>query len=378
MCEGLSKRVGTFCAAVVTAGALSLCPVAAAQQPAAIAPVRAAPKPAEPASVRPLDVPLQADQFDHSRSVGGVRCAIRIHGSGTPANKAAIDKALDHMERVLRDLVFATRTNQIHSINANADRDEVVVDGETGALLQHAIDVCRRTGGAYDPTVATFDYLWNFAHRPFVAPLPAELQTRKAIAGCKHMVIKHNTVVRLLQQGMRVTLRQVARGYALDRAAQVLRENGLSDFRIQLDRQVYVQGRTGTRHWYAVAPHPRDPDHAMGQLYLGSHAAVTRSDNDAYVIKGGRRYHDVLDPRTGMPASGVVQATVVAADPAMAAMLAEAVFVAGPKAGLALLAKERNVEGFVVDHTGRVLATKGMADLARLPPRVDLGEGASP
>ncbi len=361
-------------------GALALTTSAFAQplaQPATGQPKSAA-KPTEPAAQRPLDVPIDVGQFEQSRSVSGVRCAIRVHAAGSPANKAAIDKALDQIERVLRDLVFATRTNQIHSINANADRDEVVVDGETGALLQHAIDVCRRTGGAYDPTVATFDYLWNFAHKPFVAPLPAELQTRKAIAGCKHMVIKHNTVVRLLQRGMRVTLRHVAKGYALDRAAHVLRENGLTDFRIQVDRQVYVQGRTGTRHWYAAAPHPRDADHAMGQLYLGSHAAVTRSDGDAYVVKAGRRYHDVLDPRTGLPASGVAQATVIAADPSMAAMLAEAVFVLGPKAGLALLAKERNVDGFVVDTAGRVLTTKGMADLARLPLRVELGEPGGP
>jgi len=356
---------------------LGLAPCAHAQ-PVALAAQRPAAKSNEPASVRPLDVPLEAEQFEESRSVHGIRCAVRIHGQGTPGHRAAIGKALAEIERVLRDLVFATRTNQIHSINANADRDEVVVDGETGALLQHAIDVCRRTGGAYDPTVATFDYLWNFAHRPFVAPLPAELQTRKAIAGCKHMVIKHNTVVRLLQRGMRVTLRHVAKGYALDRAAQLLREHGLQDFRVQVDRHVYVQGRTGTRHWYAVAPHPRDPDHAMGQLYLGSHAAVTRSDTDAFVLKAGRRYHDVLDPRSGAPASGVVQATVIAADPSLAAMWAEALFVLGAKAGMALMAKERNVEGFVVDATGRVAASKGMADLARLPLRVDVGEAGGP
>ncbi|MSQ83835.1 MAG: FAD:protein FMN transferase [Myxococcales bacterium] len=329
-------------------------------------------------SNRQLDVPIEAGQFEATRSTGGMQCAIRIASQATAtsmataANKATVDRALDEMERVLRDLAFLSRTNQIHSINANADRDEVVVDGETAALLQRAVDVCRRTGGAYDPTVATFDYLWNFSHQPFVVPLPAELQSRKAIAGCKHLVVKQNNIIRLLQRGMRVSLRSIARGYALDRAAQILRAGNLLDFRVIADRQVYVQGRTGTRHWYAVAPNARINDQALGQLYLSSHAAITRTDSDSFAIKLGQRYHDVIDPRSAQPAQGVIQATVISADPAVAAMLAEALFVLGPRAGMAMLAKERSVEGFVVDAKGKVFATKGIGDFARLPTKMDL------
>ena len=137
--------------------------------------------------------------------------------------------------------------------------------------------------------------------------------------------------------------------------------------------QLVLQGRVaGTRHWFVSVPNPRRPDATLMQLYLTSQCAATRSDSEHFVVKNGRRYHDVLDPRTGEPAEGVVQATVIAADPALADALSAAVFVLGPKAGLALMAHEKNVEGFVVDKTGKVWASKGMAEFGRVPESIDL------
>lgn len=322
---------------------------------------------------RATDIALEPGQYESGRSVAGVHLAVRIHDGAAAGAKQAVATALDEMERAIKDYAVASRTSPIHSINANADRDEVVVDPQTGLLLQRAIDVCRRTGGAYDPTAATFDYLWNFRTKPFVAPLPQEIAVRVKMAGCKNLVLKANHIVRLLQTGLRVTLQPVARAFALDRAAATLRAANVNDFRILADGQVYVQGRMGTRHWFAVVPNGRVAGRAAGQLFLSSHAAITRTDSDVFAVRADRRYHDVLDVRQGRPAQGVVQTTVIGAEPAVAAMLAEALFVLGPKAGLAMLAKERGVEGFVVDGAGKIHASKGLGDLARLPATFDLG-----
>ena len=89
-----------------------------------------------------------------------------------------------------------------------------------------------------------------------------------------------------------------------------------------------------------AAPNTRKPEEEPMQVYLTSQAAMTVSDSDHFVLRNGKRYHDGLDPRTGMPAEGTVQATVIGSDPTMAGAMAHALLVLGPKAGLAMLAHD--------------------------------------
>lgn len=341
--------------------------------PAQAQPAPPADKPSAPAA--PLqDIGLEPGQFEEERAVQGLPCSVRVQHEDGPVAKAAIGQALAQISRLLNQFGHNGRTAEVHSINVNAGADEVMVGPEAHGLLQRALDLCRRSGGAYDPAVGSYDYLWNFKHKPFVRPLPQELQAKRTVALCKNVVVKPTGAVRLLEPGLRVTLTGVAPGVALEKAAQGLREAGIRDFRIRIGNDLYVQGRMGTRHWYALVPNSRDPTAGLGQLYLGSHAAVTRSDSDRYVLKQGQRYHDVIDPRTGAPATGVVQVTVIATDSVLAAAYANAVFALGPKAGLALMAKEPGMEGLIVDSNGRIHTSKGLTDLARVPDHVALAQ----
>lgn len=327
------------------------------------------PPPALPTLLPPDAEP---DTYEETRSIRGQTCAVRVHHADPEVARKAVLEAHREIARVLAKLDPQSRTSEVYSLNADAATDEVFVSDETLDLLQRSLDLCRRTAGAFDPTVASFDYLWNFAARPFVRPLPDEVAARRTLTGCRQIAIKPSRAVRILQPGVRLTLAGIAPGHALERASAVLRQAGVESFRVALGRDVYVQGRIGTRHWHAAVPHPRRPEESVALLYLGSHCAATRSDSDRFVVKNGKRYHDVLDPRTGQPAEGVVQATVIATDPALADALSHAVFVLGPRAGLALLEKEKNVEGFLIDAAGKVHATSGMGDLARLPAKVTL------
>jgi len=315
----------------------------------------------------------EPDQYEEVRTLMGVPCSVRVYHQDPDLARKAVQRAMVELGRVASKFDASDRTSEIAGINASAGSEEVLVSEETHLLLQDSLDLCRRTAGAYDLTVASFDYLWNFSSRPFVRPLPDEVAARRALAGCRQVAIKPSRAVRILQPGVRITLQDVIHGHAAQKTAQVLRAAGVENFRIRVGGDVYVQGRVaGTRHWFVSVPNPRQPDVTLMQLYLTSQCAATRSDSEHFVVKNGKRFHDVLDPRTGEPAQGVVQATVIAADPALADALSTAVFVLGPKAGLALLAREKNVEGFVVDKAGKVWASKGMPEFGRVPDSIQL------
>lgn len=322
--------------------------------------------------------PENLNQVDDIQTVHGVQVAIRVYALDAAKARAALAVAMPEVTRLLDKLDAKAKQSEAAAINASAGAEEVLLSEEVYQLVTRSLDLCRRSNGAYDPTVATYDFLWNFALRPFVRPLPDEIVTKRQMVGCAKVLLKPgNHAMRLMNPGTRFTFAGVLNGFLLERAADALRRAGVDAFRIRIGRDTFVQGRVGTRHWFVDVPLTRRPNDTGFQLYLTSHAAVTVSDSDRMVVKNGKRFHDVLDPRTGQPAEGVVQATVIATDPTMAAAMAHAIFVLGPKAGLALLAKEKQADAFLVDSAGKIWATPGMSEFARLPAKVSTVNAAN-
>ena len=223
----------------------------------AMAAMPVAPAPALPALDGPPDATLDPNQFEALRFIAGIPCAVRVHAADARLARTGSAAALGEITRVLAKFDGGSRQSEVAAVNASAAIEEVFVSEETHSLLQRCLELCRRTTGAFDLTVASFDYLWNFAARPFVRPLPEEVSARRALSGCQHLAIKPTRAVRLMQPGVRVTLQDMVHGHALERAAATLRKAGIEHFRLRVGHDVYVQGRAGTRHWYVAVPHPR-------------------------------------------------------------------------------------------------------------------------
>lgn len=331
---------------------------------------------AEPSAAAQTAAPPTADQvrdqYEDGRPIAGVEVHVRVWHSDAKAARDAVARALREVERITAKLAPDGPASEIASINKTADHDEVILSTETFGLLNQALEVCRESKGAFDPTVGAYDYLWNFRHRPAVRPLELELQARKGMIGCEYVSLKPGRIVRLMRRGARLRMSDMAHGAAMQAAAAALRDAGIHNFRLRVGADVYVAGRTGTRHWYVAVQHPDDPKRDLVQLYLTSHAAATRHWAEHSFVKDGQRYHDVIDPRSGKPASGVAMATVIGNDPVVADALSAAVFVLGPREGIRLIERTERVEGFVIDDKGKVWGSSGMSDYARLPETVDL------
>ncbi len=316
-----------------------------------------------------------ADVNQHERrsTVLGAEVHLRVYHKDKAVADRAMRKALREVARIGRKLDASRRYSEISSINKSADREEVVASSETYDLIETALKLCRETNRTFDLTVQSFDYLWDFRRRPPVRPLADEVKARLALSGCSKVALKPNRSVRLLSRGVRITLADVVHGHAVQRAGDILRAEGIDNFRLRIGNDLYVQGRVGgTRHWYVLVRHPANPDKTVTQLYLTSHAVATRHHNERFFFKGGKRYHDILDPRTGRPAGGVALTTIIGTDPVQVDALSRAVFVMGVAKGLKFIDKTAATEGFIIDDKGLVHASKGMSELARLPASIEL------
>jgi thiamine biosynthesis lipoprotein len=303
---------------------------------------------------------------------------------------AHFDDAFAELRRVEALLDAASETSDLGRINAAAGQEPVVVDAEVYQLLQEAVRVAELSAGAFDPTFAAFDGVWRFSSDdpvpsalpsvdggvapalPVIAPgseptvpPPALRDAYRTLIDFKKLKLDDAKRAVSLPSGMRVGLGGLAKGYALDKAAAVLEAKGVRDFVIAAGGDLVVRGSKGGESWWVGIQDPRAKGHfAAFQALPG--AVMTTSDYERAFFEGGKRYHPIIDPRTGMPAEGCRSVTILAGDGLSADALATAVFVLGPKEGLRLVERlDGRAEVVIVTADNKVLTSGGIKDKLR-------------
>jgi FAD:protein FMN transferase len=173
------------------------------------------------------------------------------------------------------------------------------------------------------------------------------------------------------RQGMIVNLGGIGKGYAVDRARDILVNRGFHDFMIQFGGDMYVGGKSGDRPWRLGIQDPRGAaDKIFASVELSDRTFSTSGDYERFFIKDGRRYHHILDPATGEPAQGTRSTTILASSAAIADGLSTGVFILGPEAGMALIERLPDVEGIIVGSNNKVLVSSGLEGQVQLlsPP----------
>ena len=217
----------------------------------------------------------------------------------------------------------------------------------TARALRKALRWAERTGGAVDPTVGPLVDAWGFRGRKPSVPDGARLDSARRLVGWEQVETREGgRLARLPEEGMRLDFGAVGKGMALERAVDAMREAGAAGGMVDLGGQVSVFGRPppmdsdsastgegGGGGWRLGIRHPRTDDHLLGTLSLDSGSVATSGDAEQFFRRDGVRYSHIMDARSGRPARGVAQVTVVAADGSTADALATALFVMGPDRG---------------------------------------------
>lgn len=288
---------------------------------------------------------------------------------------AHLDAAFQELRRVEAQLDPRRPESDVARVNGSAGGAPVVVEPEVFGVLAEAARLSSLSQGAFDPTFAALDGLWRFdkgapAAGPR-APAAAALQEPLALVRFRDLLLDPAArTARLAREGQRIDLAGLAKGYALDRAALVLEERGVTGFLIAAGGDLVVRGTRGERPWQIGIQDPRAPGH-FATLPVTKGAIMTTGDYERFFFEDGKRYHHVLDPRTGRPAEGLRSATVMADHGAEADALSTAVFVLGPEQGMALVERLRGVEAVLVTVDNRVLVSKGLKGVLRHRPPTD-------
>ncbi len=264
--------------------------------------------------------------------------------------------------------------SEVSRINAAAGKSAVAVSPETFEVIAKSLWIGKLSEGTFDVTFASMGKLWSFdEHVSTTIPDPQQIEeARKKIDYRKIALDQPARTVMLESPDTQINLGGIAKGYAIDRAADLLRKGGLDSFYAQAGGDLYVEGKKPDGEpWRVGIRDPRGPEgRFFARLAVENHAFSTAGDYERAFVKDGKRYHHIIDPRTGYPATASRSVTVWAKDALTADAIDDAVFILGPEKGLALVESLEDCGAVIVDADNNVHISnrlKGLVEMISKP-----------
>jgi len=293
--------------------------------------------------------------------------------------KKAIDRAFKEMSRIEAMTSSSIDTNYIARISKESGVTAVNVSPEVFSLMKNSVEVSEKTHGAFDITIGLIKNQWAFdsdhAHVPDILLIHSLLP----LVNYRNIQFDHRKIM-LTQPGMRIDLGGIAKGYIIDQGVKVLQNEGIKSGIVEAGGDLRIFGhRPYRKMWRIGIRHPREGEGKLiAVLETNETSIATSGDYERYFIQNGKRYHHILDPKTGFPARGCVSVTIVTKNALLADGYATGVFVLGPEKGIALIDNLPSVEGVIMYTKGDTLkhvVSQGLRQNIHFYPDSVLGTG---
>ena len=261
----------------------------------------------------------------------------------------------------LESLVSVTDANsELYAINQTGSG---TLTGKASSLMEQALEICRRTDGALDLSIYPIVRAWGFTTGSYQVPDEAEIQALLPLVDYRKIQYDAATGTVTLPEGMEIDLGSVAKGYAGQLAAQMLREHSVQSALLNLGGNVQTVGaKPDGSPWQIGIKDPQGED-AMMVLSVEDQAVVTSGGYERYFEQDGQTYWHIMDPSTGHPAdSGLISVTIVGDEGVACDGLSTALFVMGLEKAADLWAQSGDFEAVFVTASGEVYITEGLQD----------------
>ncbi|HEY7745159.1 MAG TPA: FAD:protein FMN transferase [Desulfuromonadales bacterium] len=296
-------------------------------------------------------------QLSRSRILMGTVVEISASSADPGRLEAAVTDAFAEMTRIEGLMRPAGEGSDVARLTVSEQGTEVAP--ETAEVIALGLQVAAASGGAFDMGLGRLKALWGIETETPRVPAPPEIRQALAGAGLGDLRLDGRRVEKA-QPALAVDLGAIAKGYAVDRAVEVLRRAGIESAAVNAGGNIRLIGDHGGRPWRIAIQHPREAAGQLAVLELVDTSVSTSGDYERFFEQDGVRYHHILDPRTGYPAGRCQSVTVVTASAALADALSTAAFVLGPEEGLALLQRFPATEGLIVAADGTRHASPGL------------------
>ncbi len=293
----------------------------------------------------------------------GNRFDISVVLNDTTEAETYLEAAIAEISRIESLLTTFSPDSQTNQINAQAGIGPVVVDREVFDLIARSVRVSDLTQGAFDITYGSIDKrLWNFDTTMTALPDPETARQSVRLINYKNVVLNEaDRSVFLRERGMRIGFGGIGKGYAAERAKQLLMSRGVEAGVVNAAGDLTTWGnQPNGQPWTIGIADPDTRATAFSKLTISNMAVATSGNYEKYAIIGGKRYSHTINPRTGYPVSGLKSVTILAPNAEIADALATPVMVMGHKVGLHLINQMAHIGCIVVDDKNRLFTSKNI------------------
>jgi len=297
----------------------------------------------------------------------GTLIEITVHEKDKDLAQKAISKSFEEMSRLENIMSTYLHDSELSKLNISAgSKKQIPVSSDLLEVIQRGIHWGRLSNGAMDISIGPAITLWEFDSELPTLPDPQELISAVGLINYRDISIEGSTIG-LKKTGMSLHLGAIGKGYAVDRAVDMLKINGIKSGLVNAGGDLMAFGqKEGAKPWRIGIQHPRKPEKMIASLALTDKAVATSGDYQRYFIQGGTRYHHVLNPENGWPSGEAISATVIAATVADADALSTALFILGAKKGIDLINSLEGVEGMILTNLGSASFSSGFRNLPGL------------
>lgn len=295
------------------------------------------------------------------------------------------ESALDEVARLEHILSEWDPESDLSKLNTNAGLEPFPVTNELFDNLDLSKRVSSWSDRSFDVTWAVLRGVWDFSpqsqHR---VPDAATIKAKLPLWNDAHLLLdEHKRTAQLKKSGMAIGLGGIAKGYAIDQAAKVLRQHGFQNFLIFGGGQVYGAGNKDGTKWRVGIQHPRDLSRYFAFVEIENESLATSGDYEHFFERDGVRYHHIIDPKTGYPSTASTSVTVISSSAFVADAIDTALFIMGHEKGLARLqgapspstGPNATLEAIYVDNQLRIKT--GAGTQKRLVFRAHIGPDGS-
>lgn len=276
---------------------------------------------------------------------------------------SCIDAGVKEIQRIENLLTTFCENSQTNEINRMAGISPVPVDREVFDIIRRSIRISDLTQGAFDITYGSIDKrLWNFDQRMTSLPDAATAKRMVRLINYQNIVLDENAgTVFLKEKGMRIGFGGIGKGYAADRAKQIMKEHGVTSGIVNASGDLITWGlQADGKPWTIGIADPDAVHHPFSYLNITNKAVATSGSYEKFATINGKKYSHTIDPKTGYPVNGIKSVTIISPHAELSDALATPVMVMGVKVGLDLINQLENISCIIIDDDNKLFTSRNI------------------
>lgn len=302
-------------------------------------------------------------EFKRPQKLMGNAFEITVVSDDKNSANQHIDAAIDEIRRIEKLLTTFSEESQTNLINRNAGIKPVKVDWEIFDLIERSLRISRITDGYFDISYGGIDKsFWNFDREMKELPNPELIKDHLKLVNYQNIILdRENQTIFLKEKGMRIGFGGIGKGYAAEKAKKLLQKRGVLSGIVNASGDLTTWGNQADgKPWTVGIADPNNVKQPFSYMNITDMAIATSGNYEKFVVIGGKKYSHTINPKTGMPVSGVKSVTIFCPNAEIADAMATPVSIMGIDSALNMVNQINHLECIIIDDQDRIYSSQNI------------------